>query len=210
MTIIYPKGSKDVEVSDKIAIFTESSCDVLYLIGNAEDGKYVFQQTVSAAEVVLTPGASVSKVRINAGSAATVYYEVGSDPVVSRKIVSEVASPATAGDSIQCESFVRSTIADTGTITVAQIRGQMLFQDTSGGNVAMTMPVATAVIAAFPELEVGNGIDLYVSSAHATNTTTIAGATGLTLVGSGASVNTGASYKLIKTAATTMDLVRVG
>ena len=37
--IIHPKGYKIIEVSDKIAIFTEGTCEVSYFVGPDELGK---------------------------------------------------------------------------------------------------------------------------------------------------------------------------
>lgn len=104
----------------------------------------------------------------------------------------------------------RTTIADAGTITGAQHATQVLYQDASGGAVTMTTATATLINAALPDMRVGSCIPQYVCSNHATNTSTISGGTGVTLVGSGAVTQTGGSFLLIKTAATTFDLVRVG
>ncbi len=86
----------------------------------------------------------------------------------------------------------------------------VLYQDASGGNVTMTTRTGTQLAAAFPDMSVGDALPQYVASNHASNTSTISGGTDVTLVGSGAVINTGGSFLLIKTAATTFDLVRVG
>jgi len=59
-------------------------------------------------------------------------------------------------------------------------------------------------------MAVGNAISIFCASNDATNTSTIAGGTDVSLVGSGAVTQTGGTFLLIKTAATTFDLVRVG
>lgn len=208
---VYPNGSQEVTVSDKIAIFTEGKCDVYYYYDQTGLApKYEYSSSVENEEVVLTPGSGVSKVRLDAGSASTVEYATGSAPVVTRKVVSEVSEPANAGESIQAESLVRNTIADSGTVTVAQHRDQVLYQDASGGNVTMTTATGTNLAAEFTNLPIGGAIRQYVASNHASNTSTISGGTGVTLVGSGAVTNTGGLFLLIKTAAATFDLVRVG
>lgn len=104
----------------------------------------------------------------------------------------------------------RTTIADAGTITVAQLKLLVLYQDASGGNVTMTTPTGTAIDAAYPGIATGHVIPLHVASNHATNTSTISGGTGVTLVGSGAVTQLGGSFLFIKTGTATYDLVRVG
>lgn len=116
----------------------------------------------------------------------------------------------TAGSAAFALNVVRSTIADAGTITDAQTRGQVLYQDASGGSVTMTTRTGTQLAAAFPDMTTGNAVMIFVASNHATNTSTIAGGTDVTLVGSGAVTQTGGTFLLIKTGATTFDLVRVG
>lgn len=106
--------------------------------------------------------------------------------------------------------ITRSTIADAGTVTDAQHRGLVLYQDASGGSVTMTTRTGTQLAAAFPDLGVGDAVSQFLASNHATNTSTIAGGTDVTLVGSGAVTQTGGQFLLVKTAATTFDLVRVG
>lgn len=119
----------------------------------------------------------------------------------------DVAMPA---NGVLCDNATRNTIANAGTISDAQHRDLVLYQDASGGNVTMTTRTGTQLAAAFPNLPTGGFIPQYVASNHATNTSTIAGGTDVTLVGSGAVTQTGGQFLLIKTAATTFDLVRVG
>jgi len=115
-----------------------------------------------------------------------------------------------AGANAFALNVARNAITDTATLTDAQHRAQVIFQDASGGAVTCTTRTGTQLAAAFPDLAVGNAIALYHASNHASNTSTISGGTDVTLVGSGAVINTGGQYLLIKTAATTFDLVRVG
>lgn len=107
-------------------------------------------------------------------------------------------------------SLSRATISNGGTITDAQTAGGILYQDASGGSVTMTTRTGTQLAAYFSTLATGESIQLFLASNHATNTSTIAGGTDVTLVGSGAVTQTGGSFLLVKTAATTFDLVRVG
>jgi len=117
---------------------------------------------------------------------------------------------ATRGAQAEPSPRARTTVANAGTVAAADLRGRVLFQDASGGNVTMTTRTGTQIAADLPEMRVGDSILFHVASNHATNTSTISGGTDVTLVGSGAVTNTGGSFLLIKTAATTFDLVRVG
>jgi len=104
----------------------------------------------------------------------------------------------------------RTTIANAGTITTAQIIGTILYQDASGGNVTMTTQTAANIVTAYPDWEIGEGRPVYQASNHASNTSTISGGTGVTVVGSGAVTNTGGQYSLVRTATSTFDLIRIG
>lgn len=115
-----------------------------------------------------------------------------------------------AGAGAHAIGCTRSTISNGGTLTAAQHRGLVIYQDASGGAVTCTTLTGTLLSAAFPDLAVGEALPMYHASNHATNTSTIAGGTDVTLIGSGAVINTGGHYLFIKTAATTFDLVRVG
>lgn len=106
--------------------------------------------------------------------------------------------------------LTRSTVTNAATITAAQLAGRVLYQDASGGSVTMTTRTGTETAADFPHLRVGDGVEISLASNHGSNTSTIAGGTDVTLVGSGAVTQTGGQFKLIKTAATTFDLVRCG
>jgi len=207
---IYAYGSKEIDVSADIAIFTKGSAKVYYYYNLTNMAPvYEYNQTVTNGEVVLTPGSSVGKVRIDA-DAEEVLYETGSSPEITLKQPSTQAVSATVGDAIKTATVVRNTIADSGTVTVAQHRDQVLYQDASGGAVTMTSATGSDLAAEFADIAVGDALLQYHASNHASNTSTISGGTGVTLVGSGAVTQTGGTYLLIKTAAATFDLVRVG
>ncbi len=115
----------------------------------------------------------------------------------------------TTKDALQ-RKLTRNTIADVGTITVTQVRDGIVEQDASGGSVTMITPIGTALDTEFTDLSDGESLDLYHVSNHASNTSTISGGTGVTVVGSAAVTQIGGQYKLIKTGTATYDLVRVG
>lgn len=106
--------------------------------------------------------------------------------------------------------LTRSTVSDAATVSAAQMGGRVLYQDASGGNVSMTTRTGTQIAADFPELRTGDAMQLFVASNHASNTSTLTGGTDVTTVGSAVVTQLGGSFLLIKTAATTFDLVRVG
>lgn len=141
----------------------------------------------NGGNIVLAPG-------LLAGTGATGMVRVG----------------GTAGSAPFAINVTRSTIADAGTITDAQTAGQVLYQDASGGNVTMTTRTGTQLAAYLANMAVGNALPIFCASNHASNTSTIAGGTDVTLVGSGAVTQTGGTFLLVKTNSTTFDLVRVG
>lgn len=108
------------------------------------------------------------------------------------------------------ERVTRSTVSSSGTVSAAQMAGGVLYQDASGGNVSMTTRTGTQIASDFPSMDVGDARRIYCASNHATNTSTLSPGTDVTAVGSGAVTQTGGQFLLIKTAATTFDLVRVG
>lgn len=110
----------------------------------------------------------------------------------------------------QYQAATRTTVAGSGTATAAAIRGGILYQDASGGAVTMTIDTAANLASEFSDMAVGEHIRFAVSSNHASNTSTLSAVTGVTLVGSGAVTQLGGQFALIRTAAATFDLVRIG
>lgn len=145
----------------------------------------------AGGSITLAPGAGGSSAGGTAGAAGLVIIG-GTNPV-------PVAF-----------NLLRSTISGGATISDAQLRGGVLYQDASSGSVTMTTRTGTQIAAAFPDLAIGNALVIRCASNHASNTSTISGGTDVTLVGSGAITQTGGTFLLIKTGATTFDLVRVG
>lgn len=102
------------------------------------------------------------------------------------------------------------TVANGGTVAAAQIAGKLLYQDASGGAVTMTTRTGTQMTADFPNVAVGQTLEIGVASNHATNTSTLAGGTDVTLTGDGAVTKSGGKFWLTKLTATTWQLARVG
>jgi hypothetical protein len=108
------------------------------------------------------------------------------------------------------EKVTRSTVSDAAVVSAAQLAGGVLYQSASGGNVSMTTRTGTQIAGDLPSMRIGDARRIYCASNHASNTSTLSPGTDVTAVGSGAVTQTGGNFLLIKTAATTFDLVRVG
>lgn len=145
----------------------------------------------TGGNAVVTPGPGGTSAGGTAGVAGVVRL---AGPVATASVASQAAA----------------TVANGGTISRAQHRGMVVYQDASGGDVTMTTRTGTQLDGDFPNLSTGDFVWLFCSSNHETNTSTVAGGTDVTLVGSGALTQTGGTFILRRTAATTFDLVRVG
>jgi len=194
--LIYPGGTVTVTVpaGEKIAISCKDGTVIVFYstfpVGSPE--AFYEHTRITNAETVLGTFASDVHIRIDAGL-TNVSYAIGTNPAI-----------------IEDKGITRSTIADTGTLTVPQHQGLCVYQDASVAAVTMTTLTGTELAAAFTDIDIGEGVPLYHVSNHATNTSTLAVGVDVTLIGSGAVTSTGGQYQLIKTAATTFDLVRVG
>lgn len=185
-----------VPASSYLALISKSPITVYQKVGypNMVDSWSLLATTVANELYLSAAFSTATDIRIEASS-ADAEYEIGTAP--------QITEPA-------YRALTRTTIADAATVTAAQVLTGILYQDASGGAVTMTGPTA-ALLDAELNLDIGGSIDLYIASNHATNTSTITGGTGVTIVGSAAVTQLGAHYKLIKTAATpTYDMVRVG
>lgn len=193
---VYPYGVIEVSAaaSTKVAVYSETPVKIYYKgsYTGHPDAYILLYTTVAGENYTSSAFSSDTTVRIEAG-ASSVNYTIGANAAV-----------------VPDAKITRSTIANAGTITVAQHQGLCLYQDASGGAVTMTTATGANLAAALPDMAIGDAIRQYVASNHATNTSTISGGTGVTLVGSGAVTSTGGNFLLIKTAVATFDLVRVG
>jgi hypothetical protein len=124
----------------------------------------------------------------------------------------KIAIGGTPGIAPFALSTVRNVIANAATITAAQMRAHVLFQDATAAaaDVSMTTRTGAQLAADLPAMAVGNAVPIYHSSNDAVFTSTIVAGAGVTLVGFGAVIRTGGQYLLIKTGGATFDLVRVG
>lgn len=175
------------------------------------------QGTAAGGAASVTGGASGAGATGNGGSATVAGGAAASTNGNGGSVVLTAGAKAGSGldgiiraNGVLGRKLSRATITNAATITDAQVAGGVLYQDASGGNVTMTTRTGTQTAAAFPDLATGEALQLFCASNHASNTSTIAGGTDVTLVGSGAVTQLGGTFLLIKTAATTFDLVRVG
>ncbi len=123
---------------------------------------------------------------------------------------SDVLAAVSTGTTPFPHSATRSTIANSATPTAAEMRGRVLYQDASGGNVSMTTRTGTQLAGDFPELSTGQCVTIFVASNHGSNTATLTAGDGVTNVGGAAVTQIGGTFLLIKTGSATFDLVRVG
>lgn len=116
--------------------------------------------------------------------------------------------PARVGDGFMANPLI-TTNASSGAqnITVAQILGGVAQFTGAAGAVAYTLPLATELIAAMPDMDIGDSYMFAVSNTAAQNAT-ITTNTGITLSGNSAVVNASVKFVVLtKTAAATMNAV---
>jgi hypothetical protein len=104
-----------------------------------------------------------------------------------------------------------TALTASATLTTAQIQTQII-QVTSATAVALTMPTGTVIDGAIaPIIDVNTAIDFYIINiGSASGAVTLSGATGSTLVGSGAvAISTSAFFRLRRTALNTYSLYRL-
>lgn len=209
MSIVYPNGSKEVTVTDKIAIFSEGSADVYYkqAPGNVPQ-VFNLSSSLSNEEVVLTPGSTVSTVRVDAGP-QPVYYETGAAPVVSRKTALELVK--------QGAPTAKTTSA---TLTTAEVKaGIITVNQGAGGASAQQLPLASAMDTGFPDVAAGYAFDFSVINISTVDAedASVTTNTGWTLVGSmdipaysaAGSLNSSARFRARKTDTATWVLYRI-
>lgn len=148
MGIVYPNGSKEVEVSQSIAIFTTGTAQVYYKqrTGNIPPIAY-YSSTVSNEEVVLTPGSDVSSVIIYAGP-EQVLYEVGASPTISIKFPDDIlasTSPITVSGEAGTDGSGTTAGGAGGGITLTSgIGGQKSGTGTANGGAAGAISITGA------------------------------------------------------------------
>lgn len=80
-----------------------------------------------------------------------------------------------------CENVAISTLADTdATVTVTDMRNGVWTIATGATNRTKTTPTASALVGAFPNIQVGSAIKIVICNLKAANTCTLAGGSGVT------------------------------
>lgn len=149
--------------------------DVQAVAGNAN------QQTVTST---FTNGATLV---VYATGNQPVAYEVGTAPIVKQ----DRRQPLTG--------LTAAAINTTATATVAQMLGGIITSSTAAA-VTITSPTAAALDAAI-EVAVGETFEVFVINTGATNAITLAGGSGVTVVGTTVLASSATRWLFIKTAA---------
>lgn len=196
-------------------------------IGAAVGGTLVLSVTatsVASAQPILGPAGAVGTVAIGASADPNtgLYFPAADALGVSAggteylRVTHDATLPVVAvkGSAPLLTMGGVQAIANAATLTAAEHRSGLIYQDASGGNVTCTTLTAALLVAAFPGVAVGSRFPLYYASNHAANTATISGGAGVTLSGSGAITETGGTFLLVFTnvtpAAEAATLIRVG
>jgi hypothetical protein len=94
------------------------------------------------------------------------------------------------------------------TLTAAELATGIITYN--GAAAALTMPLGTALEAAFPSMKVNSCFDFFIINIGGTNAATVTANTGVTLVGTAAvSANTSCNWRVRKTAENTYVALRV-
>lgn len=149
--------------------------DVQAVAGNAS------QQTVTST---FTNGATLV---VYATGNQPVAYEVGTAPIVKQ----DRRQPLTG--------LTAAAINTTATATVAQMLGGIITSSTAAA-VTITSPTAAALDAA-TEVGIGESFEVFVINTGATNAITLAGGSGVTIVGATIGANGSSRWLFVKTAA---------
>ncbi len=121
-----------------------------------------------------------------------------------------IEQEARAGDGFLANPLI-TTVATAGNLTIglSAIMGGVARFTGAAGAVTYTTPTAAAILAANPEMDIGDSL-VFVVVNTAAQAATIAGGTDVTAVAGNLVVNANSKmFALVKTAATTMDLVSI-
>jgi len=117
---------------------------------------------------------------------------------------------ARAGDGFLDKPLI-TTVTTAGNLTIglSAILGGVARFTGAAGAVTYTTPTAADLIAAMPDMDIGDSYVFKIVNTAA-QAATIAGGTGVTAVAGNLVVNaTGKDFALVKTSATTMDLISI-
>ena len=171
-------------------------------------GRLAYQDALSAADDGSQVFVGVSDVGIQANQVplnqylGSMAYQSPTGVKITGGTVSATMIPAQPAP---------TALTASATLTTAQIQTQII-QVTSATAVALTMPTGTVIDGAIvPIIDVNTSIDFYIiNTGSASGAVTLSGATGSTLVGSGAvAISTSAFFRLRRTAVNTYSLYRL-
>jgi len=171
-------------------------------------GRLAYQDALSAGDDGSQVFVGVSDVGIQANQVPLNQY-LGSMAYQSRAGV-QITGGTVAATMIPAQPAPTALTAS-ATLTTAQIQTQII-QVTSATAVALTMPTGTVIDGAIvPIIDANTAIDFWIiNTGSASGAVTLSGATGSTLVGSGAvAISTSAFFRLRRTALNTYSLYRL-
>lgn len=201
--IIYPQGSATIAVAAGESVAVWSPAAGVQVFQNVGFPNYPSQQDeltppVAFAQTIYGSYSAATSLTINA-NAATVYYTVGTAPVIPTVKNWQLQSAPTA-----------FTGADTATAT-AILGGLITVTQSSGATVALTL-VTGALLDAAADFDVNDSFDWSVInlSSVAGSTVTLTASTGHTIVGAAVlAISSSARYRTRKTAAGTFVTYRI-
>lgn len=123
----------------------------------------------------------------------------------------KMPQPSRVGDGL-VGNVLPANVTATATLTVAQVSGGLVSHGvTLGAAATYTLPTAAALLAAWPDMDIGDAFTFVVTNAQAAAFLVIvAVGAGITAVGANNSLSVVAqssrAFTLVKTSSTTMDL----
>lgn len=199
--LVYPFGQASVTIpaGGSLSVWTYGSA-VVYQTGTYPqhpDAKLLVGTVASTNTnpVTFGPYASGATLLVESQN-ASVYYEVGTAPIVQAALTSAGYQPTAVA------------LNATGSLTVAAILGGLVTSTTAAA-VTGTLPTGT-VLDAGSSFAIGDSFDWSVINTGATNAFTVAAATGHTIVGSATvALSASGQFRTTKTAAGTFVTYRL-
>jgi hypothetical protein len=159
-----------VPASSRLAVYSDGPYEVIQIIGFANAPTQQVRLFLGSGAYTSSVFTSAANIQIAGGANALLYYSVGTDAVVTERMHVSQATPV--------------ALNATGALTAAAMLSGIVTSTTAAA-VTGTMPTGTVLDAA-ATFAIGDAFDWSVVNTGGTNAFTVAGATGNTLVGSGA------------------------
>lgn len=205
-----PNGASRTDTTPTAALLIAGVANQYTLAQDGDSIEFEIRNTGSAGELItLSAGVGVTLL-------GDLVFDAGATRVLkairtgSAAVTVLVSNPLALPGQVQNVASANATNADQ-TYTAAQVVGGYLLR-TLGANRTDTLPLGTAITTAFPSLGVGSSFDFILKNASGgAFTITLAGNTGVTLIGSIAvAQNETAVLRFVKTGTATYDVVKLG